>query len=93
LNRSGRLASGAGKQQRNLFTGQVAFRTYQVSTAGWSGNEDIIAALEANRPFWEQSWVSYRVGGHYEFKVKMAVPSLQAGAGKARPAETEEKRS
>jgi hypothetical protein len=81
------------KQQRNPFTGQVAFRTYQVSTGGRSGNEDIIAALEANRPFWEQSWVSYRLGGHYEFKVKMVAANLQVAAGKALPGETEEKRS
>ena len=63
------------KQQRNPFTGRVASRTYQVSTGGWSQNKDIIAALEANRPFWEQCWVSYRVGGHYEFKVKLTAPS------------------
>ena len=81
------------KQQRNPFTRQIAFRTYQVSTGGRSRNEDIITALEANRPFWGQCWVSYRIGGHYEFQVKMAEPSLHAGAGKALAGETEEKRS
>jgi len=67
-----RMGEWGWKQQRNPFTGRVASRTYQVSTGDWSRNKDIIAALEANRPFWEQCWVSYRVGGHYEFKVKLA---------------------
>ncbi len=88
-----RIGEWGWKQQRNPFTRQVASRTYQVSTGGWSGNEEIIAALEANHPFWEQCWVSYRVGGHYEFKVKMAAPSLHAGAGKALAGKNEEKRS
>ncbi len=79
------------KQQRNPFTGRVASRTFQVSTGGWPENEDIIAALEANRPFWEQCFVSYRVGGHYEFKVEMAAPSLQEGAAKALPGGNQEK--
>ena len=87
-----RIGEWGWKQQRNPFTGQVAFRTYQVSTGGWSGNEDIIKALEANRPFWGQCWVSYRVGGHYEFKVKMAAPSPQEGARKALAGENQEKR-
>ena len=67
-----RMGEWGWKQQRSPFTGRVASRTYQVSTGGWSQNKDIIAALEANRSFWEQCWVSYRVGGHYEFKVKLA---------------------
>jgi hypothetical protein len=86
-----RIGEWGWKQQRNPFTGQVAFRTYQVSTGGWPGNEDIIAALEANRSFWEQSWLSYRVGGHYEFRVKMAAPNGHAGTAQTR--EGEEKRS
>ncbi|HTS53644.1 MAG TPA: hypothetical protein VMH26_10260 [Burkholderiales bacterium] len=59
------------KQERNPFTRDIACRLYQVSTRGWPGNEALITALEANRPFWERCWISYRVGGHYEFKVKV----------------------
>ena len=60
------------KQQRNPFTGRVASRTYQVSTSGWPANQEIITALEGNRRFWQLCWVSYRVGGHYEFKIRMS---------------------
>lgn len=37
------------------------------STAGWSGNEDIIAALMKNRLFWGLYLEEYRRGGHYVF--------------------------
>ena len=76
-----RMGEWGWKQQRNPFTGRVGSRTYQVSTGSWSENDSIIAALEANRRFWEQCWVSYRVGGHYEFKVKIAEVSLEGQAG------------
>lgn len=43
---------------------------YHISTAGWSGNEEIIGAMQANYIFWAQHWFISRRGGHYIFKVK-----------------------
>ena len=38
---------------------------YHISTAGWSGNEDIIRAMQENNILWSDTWVQSRRGGHY----------------------------
>jgi len=41
---------------------------WYVSTGGWSGNEDVITALQHNMIFWALCWQQSRRGGHYIFK-------------------------
>lgn len=45
-------------------------RLYHVSTAGWSGNESFIGAMEENRMFWLLNWQQSRRGGHYIFLIR-----------------------
>ena len=42
---------------------------FEVSTGGWSGNEDIIEALQKNELFWCFMFEQSRVGGHYIFSI------------------------
>lgn len=48
---------------------RVVGRTYEISTGGGSGNEDLISALQDNRLCWTMTWVSSRRGGHYVFEL------------------------
>lgn len=41
---------------------------YHISTAGWSGNEDLIRAMQDNDMMWHMTWVQSRRGGHYIFE-------------------------
>lgn len=41
----------------------------ELHTAGWSGNEEIIAALRKNFMFFNIWWVRHDVGGHFYFEI------------------------
>lgn len=43
-------------------------RYLRLATGGWSGNEDVIAALRDNRFIWYQSWCLSARGGLYIFR-------------------------
>lgn len=58
---------GRDEKWRN---GRNHLRVYHISTAGWSGNEDIIHALHQNFCAWASCWFLQKTGGHYVFKVK-----------------------
>ena len=38
-----------------------------ISTLGWSGNEEMIAAMKENVGFWHTSYYQHERGGHYTF--------------------------
>lgn len=40
----------------------------ELHTAGWSGNESVLGALERNKLFWIMGWKKSTVGGHFWFK-------------------------
>lgn len=46
---------------------------YYIPTAGWSGNEDLMRALQSNQGFWIICRKSSMHGGHYEFEVPAAL--------------------
>jgi hypothetical protein len=48
-------------------------REYKISTGGWSGNEDIIDAMQSNITAWHKCFFIHRVGGHYVLKVHKEV--------------------
>lgn len=51
-----------------IFVTQV--KRLHISTAGWSGNEDIIRAMQENQMLWFHHWFSSQRGGHYIFEWK-----------------------
>lgn len=42
----------------------------KLSTGGWSGNEDIIGAMQQNTVLWIVAMQEFRRGGHYVFSFK-----------------------
>lgn len=61
---------------RDYFTSNGGY--YQVSTAGWSGNERVIEALQANKRFWRMCWQESKRGGHYKFEIRRIKASVRA---------------
>jgi len=43
-------------------------KEYNISTAGWSGNEEIIEAMMQNYIMWSLYWDQSNRGGHFVFK-------------------------
>lgn len=43
--------------------------TLRLSTAGWSGNEEILGDIQENKMFMMVCWYSSKRGGHYVFKL------------------------
>ena len=56
---------GLEKDERNL--DNEVYR-YNISTAGWYGNESIIHAMQQTDMLWTMTWVQSRRGGHYIFE-------------------------
>ena len=44
---------------------------FEYHTGGWSGNEDVISALQ-NSLFWHFFWEKSVRGGHYYFRIKLS---------------------
>jgi hypothetical protein len=44
-------------------------REFELHTAGWSDNEEIISALKKNLIFWSLYWMKSERGGHYYFHI------------------------
>lgn len=51
-----------------------AYRQYTLSTGGWSGNEQLISALEDNQTFSIMAPWSWHRGGHYVYRLLHAAP-------------------
>lgn len=53
---------------------------YNISTAGWSGNESIIYAMMENYMWWHLHWLQSKRGGHYQFKDCKFIPEEKSAS-------------
>lgn len=44
---------------------------YTFHTGGWSGNEELLSALQANVMFWMMCWYQSQRGGHVKFRIRL----------------------
>lgn len=51
-------------------TGKRVLRL-ELHTGGWSGNEEVISALQRNFIFWAMCWRKTEAGGHYYFRIEV----------------------
>lgn len=58
------------QDEENPWNKDEMVHRYYISTAGWSGNESIIKAMEKNDMLWSIHWYQSNRGGHYIFEVK-----------------------
>jgi len=59
---------GEGETDHEYRKDEKVYR-YDISTAGWSGNETIIRYMKRNEMMWQLNWVQSRRGGHYIFEL------------------------
>ena len=57
---------------------------WQISTGGWSGNEEIISEMRAH-PIWFFTWHQHTRGGHYEFRLAVPMSAPASPRRAARP--------
>lgn len=53
-------------------------RNWRFITGGWSGNEDVIRAMQDNGGFWSVCWISAQAGGDFAFEVPEAMSEMAA---------------
>lgn len=56
-----------GNEPHDWMEDKTVYR-YNISTAGWSGNEAVIDAMQKNGMLWNVTWVQSRRGGHFIFE-------------------------
>ncbi len=55
--------------ERGFILSGKRVKKLELHTSGWSGNEDIIGALQRNILFFALYWEKSVKGGHYYFKI------------------------
>lgn len=63
------------KRLKSVWWGDGVFRRggrWVFCTSGWSGNEELISALQDNRMWWALCWYRSERGGRFEFKRRPA---------------------